>query len=122
MKSALVLVLLATVFTLGTPAVAEDPNFCQESAQLVLRSCQAGARSDYLLALGKCDNISDPAGRTACRQQAFVDSKESLSKCDSQFSARQAACQRLGGQPYDPPIDPANFVDKIDNHYFPLVP
>jgi len=35
---------------------------------------------------------------------------------------RQTACQRLGGQPYDPVIDPANFVDTIDNPYFPLKP
>jgi len=28
----------------------------------------------------------------------------------------------MGPQPYDPLIDPSNFVDKIDNPYFPLVP
>jgi hypothetical protein len=28
----------------------------------------------------------------------------------------------MGPQPYDPVIDPSNFVDKIDNPYFPLVP
>src|SRR5206468_1548653 len=33
-----------------------------------------------------------------------------------------AVCKRLGGAPYDPGIDPANFVATIDNPYFPLQP
>ncbi|HEX4667743.1 MAG TPA: hypothetical protein VH207_14195 [Chthoniobacterales bacterium] len=35
---------------------------------------------------------------------------------------RQAACEKLGPAPYDPVIDPANFVTTIDNPYFPLPP
>ena len=35
---------------------------------------------------------------------------------------RIAACDRLGGAPYDPVIDPSNFVARIDNPYFPLMP
>lgn len=39
-----------------------------------------------------------------------------------QHAVRDAACKRLGPEPYSPVIDPANFVDKIDNPYFPLTP
>ena len=28
----------------------------------------------------------------------------------------------IGGEPYRPVIDPANFQSKVDNPYFPLVP
>jgi len=45
-----------------------------------------------------------------------------LSECKDQFDARQAVCDRLGGAPYDPVINPSDFVAVIDNPYFPLVP
>ncbi len=28
----------------------------------------------------------------------------------------------IGGQPYKPVIDPANFQSKVDNPHFPLIP
>jgi hypothetical protein len=39
-----------------------------------------------------------------------------------QNHARLAACERLGGAPYDPVIDPSNFIAPVDNPYFPLTP
>ncbi len=51
-----------------------------------------------------------------------MDAKDALNQCRAQHAVRQGACSRLGGQPYEPVIDPANFVDRIDNPYFPLVP
>ena len=128
MKHPWLLASLLIVFTAVTAAGAEEDDndengdFCQRTSQAVLRSCRVGAQSDWWLALGRCDNLSDPAERKACKQQALADSKDALESCAAQFSARQAACRRLGGQPYDPVIDPANFVDKIDNLYFPLTP
>ncbi len=104
--------------------VSARTDFCRMTSQSALQSCQAGARSDYWLALGKCDNLSDPAARKACQQQALADRKDALSTCDDQHDARQGVCQRLGGAPYDPVIDPANFVTSttINNPYFPLTP
>ncbi len=127
MRPLLLLASLLIVLTAATAAAAEDDDdengdSCQPTSHAVLRSCRVGAQSDRWLALGKCDNISDPADRKACKEQALADSKDALQSCDAQFSARQAACRRLGGQPYDPVIDPANFIDKIDNPYFPLKP
>jgi hypothetical protein len=49
-------------------------------------------------------------------------SKDALAECGDQHAVRDAACKRLGPEPYSPVIDPANFVDKIDNPYFPLTP
>jgi hypothetical protein len=95
---------------------------CELSAQAGWRSCRAAARSDNWLALGKCDNLPDAAGRAACSQQASADWKDVLQTCKDQNGLRQAACDRLGPAHYAPVIAPANFVATVDNPYFPLTP
>ncbi|HKA20641.1 MAG TPA: hypothetical protein VKN18_20325 [Blastocatellia bacterium] len=95
---------------------------CRQTASDVLTSCRSGADSDYQLALGKCDNLADSAQRQACQQQASADLQDARQTCQAQNDARLAACQRLGGAPYDPVINPSNFVSRIDNPYFPLTP
>src|SRR5262245_28837140 len=89
-----------------TASAGADIDFCRRTAQTVLRSCQVGAESDSLLALGKCENVSDPARRTQCKRQASADLKDALVQCGAQHSVRQRACRRLGGRPYDPVVDP----------------
>ena len=118
------LLFVASVLVLASSATWAEggKNFCKLTAQVALESCRVNAQSDLLLALGKCDNVADPAQRKACRQQASADMKAALEECQAEHDVRQGACPRLGGQPYDPVIDPANFVDKIDNPYFPLTP
>jgi len=103
-------------------AAADQLGACRLTANTVLRSCQRGAQSDYWLALGKCDNIADPAARQHCQKQASADLKDARQSCREQHPVRQAACERLGEAPYDPVIDPSNFVAQVDNPYFPLTP
>ena len=122
MKLRLLLVLSVLGLASSAAWAQAAKNFCKLTAQTALHSCQVAAQSDLLLALGKCDNVADPEERKACRQQASADATDALGQCRAQHSVRQGACPRLGGRPYDPVIDPANFVDKIDNPYFPLVP
>lgn len=112
---------LVFAFTNGA-AEAQAKDFCRATSQKAMRSCQAGAESDYWLALGKCHNLADPAAREACQDQAAADRKDTLEECQEQRDARQGVCDRLGGDPYDPVIDPANFVATIDNPYMPLIP
>ena len=122
MKPSPVWVLPVIGFCCTGAFAAEHFDFCELTSQTALRSCQMGAQSDLLLALGKCANVADPAERKACRDQGAADLKDSLLLCDAGFSVRQTGCRRLGGAPYDPAFDPADFVDKIDNPYFPLTP
>jgi hypothetical protein len=103
-------------------AAAHSSNFCRMTAAQTLLSCQAGARADHSLAVGKCDNEPDRASRRACATQAAADAKDALASCVDQDSVRQAACGRLGPTPYHPAINAANFVATIDNPFFPLVP
>src|SRR5437667_8843662 len=101
---------------------AQQTDFCRRTAQDVLASCRDAAQSDYSLALGKCDNLADPTARAQCQSQASADLNDARQTCQEQNDVRIAACDRLGGAPYDPVIDPSNFVARIDNPYFPLTP
>ncbi|PYK07833.1 MAG: hypothetical protein DME61_11810, partial [Verrucomicrobia bacterium] len=120
MKKLLLIALL--VSGLAFNGKAQQTDFCRRTAQDALASCRDAAQSDYSLALGKCDNLADPAARAQCQNQASADLTDARQTCQEQNDARLAACGRLGGAPYDPVIDPSNFVARIDNPYFPLTP
>src|SRR5215831_8428009 len=91
-------------------AIAASMNACTASARAAATSCAAGARSDYLLAVGKCANIADAAARKDCQEQAKADLKDALDTCNAQKGARLAVCARLGSATYEPSIVPSNFV------------
>lgn len=120
MKPRLPSVLSVIALTCTSPLAADEGGSCTLTSRRALRSCQEGGEGDYWLALGKCANVSDPAERKTCKQQATGDFKDASAQCTAQHRVRQSACERLGGEPYDPVIDPENFVDTIDNPYFPL--
>jgi hypothetical protein len=101
-------------------SAAPDP--CMQAAKQVQKSCKQGAMADYWLAIGICENISDPFERDACREEAADDLKEALMECPEQYQARLDVCDQLGGGFYEPEIDPANFVAVIDNPHMPLIP
>ena len=118
--------LAVTAFLAGnlmSPTIAAGAtNACQQTADHALASCRAAAQSDYKKTLGKCVNVSDQTARKTCQRQAAADLADALQTCKDGFAVRKEACEKLGPAPYDPVIDPANFVAKIDNPYFPLVP
>src|SRR5437588_11428739 len=109
--------------TLGLVGFAEAAtDFCQKTAQDALQGCQDSAQSAQSVALGKCENISDPAARTDCRKQATASFQDALQTCQDGYASRQAACQKFGPARYDPVIDPANFVRHVTNPFLPLPP
>jgi len=101
---------------------ANQTNFCQKTSQAALISCRRAAESDFWIAWGKCDNLSDFRARESCRNQASADLDDASNSCDQQNDVRLAACDRFGPTQYDPVIDPSNFVVRVDNPYFPLTP
>ena len=107
---------------IGESELAGQQNICQLTANDVLASCQSGAQSDYQLALANCDNVSNQAARSSCKQTAMTDLKDAQQTCKDQSNVRSAACQRFGPARYDPTINPANFVNVVNNQYFPLPP
>lgn len=85
-------------------------------------ACAGNAEGDYFVALAKCDNLSDQAARTNCRNNAGAALNRARRTCGEQFDARQVVCQKLGPAPYVPGIDPNNFITEVNNPYFPLPP
>jgi len=116
----------ASVFLLlnlsGSAVLGQGFDACGQTSQQAKRSCLEAAQSNYVNALGKCTNISDPSARQACQDQAQADLTAAEQTCQAGFVVRQTACGSFGPAPYDPVIDPANFVATIDNPYFPLQP
>ena len=122
-----VAVAVATLFTGNLSgqdknSATESNNICLQTARDVLASCKSAAQSDHQLALGKCINITNPAARRSCEQQAAAELADALDTYSGGFEVREESCQKLGPGAYDPVIDPANFTTTIDNPYFPLVP
>lgn len=97
-------------------------NLCKETSQDLKKSCKHNTESAYSLAKAKCDNLPTSEERKTCDQQAKADKKEGADLCKAQFDARQEVCKGLGQGPYNPVINPADFVATIDNPYFPLTP
>jgi hypothetical protein len=114
--------LLLALLLVPAPAAFAKENACQLSTQATLNSCQSAAQSSYSATVAGCDNDSKSGQRKACLQQAKTTLKKALSDCDAQSGVRLQVCKQLGGGPYDPQIDPANFTTIIDNPYFPLKP
>src|SRR5436305_4942001 len=106
----------------GSAVIAQGFDACARTSEQAKRSCLEAAQSNYVNALGKCTNISDPSARQACQDQALTELQDAQQICQAGFVVRQISCAKLGPAPYDPVIDPANFVATIDNPYFPLKP
>src|SRR5215475_13031190 len=106
----------------GSAVIAQGFDACAQTSEQTRRSCLEAAQSNYVNTLGKCTNLSDPSARQACQDQAQADLNDAQQTCQAGFVVRQTACESFGPAPYDPLIDPANFVATIDNPYFPLQP
>jgi len=126
MKGKIGFILLATVLMIGivsNSAVAQkSPDLCAKTSQDVSKSCNSGNDSAYWLAVAKCENLPTQDERNTCSQQTKQDKKSGSDECKAQYAARQEICKTLGKDAYNPVINPADFVNKIDNPYFPLKP
>jgi hypothetical protein len=112
----------------GTPAAASPDDapvpgqFCTNTAKALRNSCPLDAQGGYWQAIAACRNTPQPAKAEACASDAKRELDAALSLCDEQFAGRLQACGRLGETVYAPRIDPADFVDRVDNPFFRLRP
>ena len=136
LASLLVVALSPGLFSIAVSHAAEDDGdgfsgrhrFCSRTAQAAFRACRNEIRDDFWIAVGNCNNLTDPAARAECMREAKEELKSAKEDCSDQFDARQEICHELGQGAYDPQLDPADFVDPDDiggsvqaNLYFPLI-
>lgn len=106
----------------------DDTGACSRTTKAAFTACRLEADDSYWNAIGNCHNVSDSAARPECRQQAEAARRARRSECAGHREARADICDGLGEAPYDPPIDPAQFVDPTQigmsvapNPYFLLI-
>ena len=97
-------------------------DLCRKTSADELKACSSAARGNLWLASAKCENLATAAERQACLKQAAKDHKSANEECQAQNKARLAVCKGLGNGAYNPPIQPSDFVEVIDNPFFPLHP
>jgi hypothetical protein len=116
---------------MAVPALAfahgGDSDLCSATSKAAKQACRYEVKNDFWIAIGNCSNLSSKDARRECRAEAAEERRSSSGDCRDQFDARQELCEALGGGPYDPVVDPANFLDPSEiaaqpNPLFPLVP
>jgi hypothetical protein len=122
------LVVAMLTFAVSTTAMAKD-KACKKTTKAALKACKFEAKDDLSIEQGNCYNISDQNESKECLNEAKAAQGEATEECNDQKEARTEVCEALGEAPYDPDIDPADFVDPSQigdtvtpNTYFPLIP
>jgi hypothetical protein len=113
-------------FQSSVSAAAKD-NVCRVTTKFAFESCHAGVVSNYALALAACINEAEIVDRKTCERVSKAARSEGNSDCRDIREARNNICRDLGPAPYDPIIDPANFLTPAEiaaspNQFFPLIP
>ena len=133
--AAIIMVILCAIFLgpdllkLNSSQALAQSTACTDTANEAFTACGFRAETDYHIALGNCMNLSDPVDQTNCENEAAAELTDAQTLCDDQLTARLATCSDLGEDPYDPEINPGDFVNPLNigkkikpNRYFPLVP
>ena len=102
---------------------------CSTTSAAARLACGNEVADGYWIAIGNCTNLSDRHEQRDCREEALADWRAARKECGEQFKAREEVCAEIGQAPYDPEVDPENFVnplavggDVAPNSYLPLVP
>jgi len=125
-----IIMFIALLVLVSTSALAKgggryNKRACSKTASSAYLACSYEVKDDYWIAKGNCYNLSDREERDECFEEAKEEYKEAKGECREQLEARKDLCEELGEAPYDPEIDPDDFVtvdDSNANPYFPLVP
>jgi len=121
--------ILATSLWLLTSTVgaAHAADACAAATKATTQACKLEAAKTAALAFGACANLSTKEAVKACKNDVKATLAEDKDDCADQVDAHKESCAKLGKEPYDPVIDPANFLSPAataqnPNPYFPLVP
>jgi len=98
------------------------PDVCENTNRQLLKACRFEARDGAQTGFAICLNLSDRQASESCMRAAREALGEAFAECLTIRHARDEVCEKLGDGPYDPVIDPGNFVSGIDNPYAPFRP
>jgi len=123
-------ILIGTILTFSmVPSALAKDKACKQTTKAAFKACKYTIKDNYWIEQGKCYNLVDPAVQAECVAEAKEAQAEATEECNDQRDARTEVCEALGEAPYDPQINPTDFVDPtqigatvIPNPYFPLVP
>lgn len=126
--------LLFLAAALGAPAYGQsalpgsaDPASlaARPAGEAVARAALEAARHDaqvhFWLDLAASFNTSGSRLGESVRA-AWAQRQSAVDFAQAQYRARLEVCALLGNEPYDPPVDPAQFSPDVSNPWFPLVP
>jgi len=110
-----------------SPKEIEGDGACSQSTDSQNNACEAGVKDSYFNTLAKCFNYSDSEVREECIEDAVDERVEGFEECEDIEEARDYLCAVFGEDPYDPEIDPGNFLSLAQiienpNPYLPLLP
>ncbi|MSR61587.1 MAG: hypothetical protein EXS08_03950 [Planctomycetes bacterium] len=95
---------------------------CEKTARALREAANKAAQEDYWIGFANCLNVSDRHAAQDCLHENELALREARDLLAAQFDARVELCDDLGGDRYDPRIDPHDFVRGVNNPLFPLVP
>jgi hypothetical protein len=105
---------------------------CSQTARAMWKADVSAAWDEYWIAVGNSFNLTDWEESKEALQEAQEELKENMDLAGERKEARLEICEKIGECPYDPQIDPEEFVDFdlvvsgqqnfVPNPYFPLVP
>jgi hypothetical protein len=99
----------------------QDDGVCKVTAGRLFDSCRLSATEEARVDDAVCLNETDRETRRECTSEAISALRDALHECRDQHAARRELCREPGfGGPYDPEIEPDDFVSGIDNPYAPF--
>jgi hypothetical protein len=127
------LIVGATLLVPTAPSVALDDDDddddeeeeltpCEETARALRTASRHEALDDFYVGVANCLNVTRRRDALACFRENAQALDEALELLAEQFEARLELCELLGGERYDPAIDPRDFVKGVTNPFFPLAP
>jgi hypothetical protein len=86
---------------------------CSGSAVSMSSACSYDAADNFWVNTAKCQNESSAQERAACATETRQHYQADLALCREQKLERLDICNDLGQAPYDPQVNPANFVQPL---------
>ena len=128
MRTKALMTAMALLFGVITAHAAHAvEKLCSGTSKAARQACKSDLKDDFFIATGICLNLSTKEARKACKAEAKVAATDAKEECAAVFEARELICDALGQGPYDPAINPADFLlpNQITaltaNPFFPLV-